>query len=384
MPSYYFSGSEHEDIVEPIITFSSEVPERVEFDVQDCGIAELQLIRRDVERLELLLRGSSNDFSATKGQLRTCMKLQILRAELELAKKMMVEGNHIPAKSSLNACWDRYLMKAWARARSSSDIPDRLLLASGYLEGNSEELNRVSQPPPATLSDPLLAPTIYKFDKRDQVMEVAVEANKRDVPSSLNVQAYTSSLSKSPDSSYGHKSQSDRRNGPTPPPRSSSSFCTLDDSVEFQDRGKQVAQGNRFLSDALYLANEYPGVNNAAAWELVDFLVRKGNVDPEMQRILQAVIRYDFSWNAAKPDCHASSNPVRSSSRQNRSSLEEPGKPTGEEEREKNERDDVKAEEKLDDINVESEIDQWNQLLAFLKKVVVLVLVVDFGDDNDE
>ena len=86
--------------------------------------------------------------------------------------------------------------------------------------------------------------------------------------------------------------------------------------------------------------------------------------------------RYDFSWNASKPNSHAPSNPVGSSSHQNRSSMEKPGKPTGGEEMEKNERDDEKAEEKLDDINVESEIDQWDQLLAFLKKVVVLVLVL--------
>eukprot|EP00960_Hanusia_phi_P064866 765943-Hanusia_phi.AAC.1 len=44
---------------------------------------------------------------------------------------------------------DRYLMKAWERARASADIPDsvlfevaRLLLSSGYLDGNSDELNR--------------------------------------------------------------------------------------------------------------------------------------------------------------------------------------------------------------------------------------------------
>eukprot|EP00960_Hanusia_phi_P064867 765943-Hanusia_phi.AAC.2 len=133
MPSYHFQGSENDgvnrcgrgrnsacfpaDIVEPIITFGYDVPERVEFDVQDCGIAELQLIRRDVERLESLLRGSSIDMPAKVPQdhssmfpmrnddeqtIKVCNMLAACnddeQAELELAKKMMSEGNHIPGK----------------------------------------------------------------------------------------------------------------------------------------------------------------------------------------------------------------------------------------------------------------------------------------------
>ena len=38
----------------------------------------------------------------------------------------------------------------------------------------------------------------------------------------------------------------------------------------------QVAQGRRFLADALHIAHEYPGVNNKATWELINFLVGQG------------------------------------------------------------------------------------------------------------
>ena len=261
----------------------SHVPEKVEWDIQENGVRELEIIRKETERLETLFAHRTQQgppgLDVSLVSLDNCTGLNparlkqrrthtdgssteaVLRAQVKMSQKLRAENSHLSAK--------RYILDAWNRARNDDNISDsclfevaRAVVDSGYLDDNPQELARV--------------------------MECAVFATKNERENSPFVDRQGT---RTPDSMGRHSVLH-----PETVCSDSGSVVAVADEEEDMDwekRGKQlqalvsmgirlsnlhsaptqIAQGRRFLADALHIAHEYPGVNNAATWELINFLV---------------------------------------------------------------------------------------------------------------
>ncbi len=167
-PTRGISGSSfHEEMSQTHAPVMDDAPERVVWDVQDTGIKELEMIRKETERLESLLtarslRGPPGSSLSERAILSPAHAVAhrraqerrsicegssqeaVIRAHVQMSQKLRAENSHLSAK--------RYILDAWRRAQSSADLSEgcifevaQAVVESGYLDDSPQELSQVME-----------------------------------------------------------------------------------------------------------------------------------------------------------------------------------------------------------------------------------------------
>jgi hypothetical protein len=113
--------------------------ERVVWDVQDTGVKELEMIRKETERLESLLTarslrgppGSSFSERAILSPVHAVERRSIcegssqeavIRAHLQMSKKLRAENSHLSAKDSMPAACSKFAQAVMRSSSSTSQL----------------------------------------------------------------------------------------------------------------------------------------------------------------------------------------------------------------------------------------------------------------------
>ena len=289
---------------------------QAKWDVQDSGLKELDIIQQNVKRLESQISDSRSlsrllgdkvsdsrslaSISSSSGdesfrRLRRADSRQesnsqepLIKAQVKMSRQLREEGCHLSAK--------RYILDAWAQACSGADISDNCLflaaselLESGYLEDDPGELARCLD----------VAVSVNRF-QRETIKVHRSSSRTPDALSRSSVLAHSVDdlpFSEGGDALSVFTGSVIGDDGDTASAQRSKQLEALVSLgirlSKLVTAPVQVAQGRRFLADALHLAHQHPGINNDATWELVNFIVGEGymeHVDETLRTTLNNVV----------------------------------------------------------------------------------------------